>query len=115
MARKIGFKSSGNVLDILIADQTIVCDIDSLPESVKQKAIIFGVKRKIGNSIIGCEESEAMIESVNACIESLQSGAWVEKAAKAPTLTKAKIQQALGTLSEAEREALLPLLAKMGL
>jgi|SRR3989304_5074153 len=115
MARKIGFKSTGNVLDILVGDQTIVCDISSLPASVQQKAVIFGVKRKIGNSLIGCEDNESMIEAVHACLESLQSGAWVEKVAKAPVLTKAKIQLALDSLSTEERTALLPLLAKMGL
>ena len=47
MAKKISFKNDGNILDITIGDQTLVCDIDSLPESVKQKAVIFGVKRKI--------------------------------------------------------------------
>jgi len=115
MAKKISFKNDGNILDITIGDQTLVCDIDSFPESVKQKAVIFGVKRKIGNSIIGCEDNETMLDSIQSCIESLRSGAWVEKTAKTPTLTKAKIQMALESLSAEERAALLPLLGKIGL
>ena len=56
-----------------------------------------------------------MLDSIQSCIESLRSGAWVEKTAKTPTLTKAKIQMALESLSAEERAALLPLLGKIGL
>ena len=89
-------------------------DFLSLPEEIQAKLGPFGLSHKLGDAAAGKKGTDAE-EAITKVFEGLMNGDWSVRAPAAPKVSTKTITDNLGNLPEAERDAAVAVLQKLGI